>query len=44
MLIISVEIIKTINEREFQKTTKGKETKTERRKGKRAYSERKRAK
>ena len=33
MLIISVEIMKTIDEREMQKTTKEKQTKAERRKG-----------
>ena len=44
MPIISVEVIKTIAERGFQKTTKGKQTKTERSKGNRAYSERMRAK
>ena len=41
MLIISVEIMKTIDEREMQKTKK---TKTERGKGNRSYSERVRAK
>ena len=44
MLIISVEIMKTIDEREMQKTTKEKQTKTERSKGNRSYSERVRAK
>ena len=44
MLIISVEIMKTIDEREMQKTTKEKQTKTERSKGNRSYSERMRAK
>ena len=44
MLIISVEIMKTIAEREMQKITKEKQTKTERSKGNRSYSERKRAK
>ena len=42
MPIISVEIMKTIDEREKQRTTK--ETKTERSKGNRSYSERVRAK
>ena len=40
MLIISVEIMKTIAEREMQKITKEKQTKTERSKGNRSYSER----
>ena len=44
MLIISVEIMKAIDERETQKTTKEKQTKTERSKGNRSYSERVRAK
>ena len=44
MLIISVEIMKTIDEREMQKTTKEKQTKAERSKGNRSYSERVRAK
>ena len=44
MPIISVEIMKTIDERELQKTTKEKQTKTERSKGNRSYSERVRAK
>ena len=44
MAIISVEIMKTIDEREMQKTTKEKQTKTERSKGNRSYSERVRAK
>ena len=39
MSIISVEIIKTIDEREMQKT-KEKQTKTERSKGNRSYNER----
>ena len=43
MLINSVEIMKTIDEREFQKTTKENQTKTERSKGNRSYSERVRA-
>ena len=42
--IISVEIMKTIDEREMQKPTKEKQTKTERSKGNRSYSERVRAK
>ena len=44
MPIISVEIMKTTDEREMQKTTKEKQTKTERSKGNRSYSERVRAK
>ena len=44
MPIISVEIMKTIDEREMQKTTKEKQTKAERSKGNRSYSERVRAK
>ena len=44
MPIISAEIMKTIDDREMQKTTKGKQTKTERSKGNRSYSERVRAK
>ena len=44
MSIISVEIMKTIDERELQKTTKEKQTKAERSKGKRNYSEKVRAK
>ena len=44
MLIISVEIKKTIDEREFPKKTKGKQIKTERSKGNASYSERVRAK
>ena len=43
MPIISVEIMKTIGEREMQKTTKEKRAKTERSKGNRNYSERVRA-
>ena len=39
MPIISVEILKTIHEREMQKTTKDKQTKTETSKGNRTYSE-----
>ena len=37
MPIISVEIMKTIDERELQKTTKEKQAKTERSKGNRSY-------
>ena len=44
MLIISVEIMKAIDEREMQKTTTAKQTKTERSKANRSYSERVRAK
>ena len=44
MPIISIEIIKTINERKKQRTTKEKQTKTEQSKGNRTYSERVRAK
>ena len=44
MLIISVEIMKTIDGREMQKTTKEKQTKTERSKGNRSYGEMVRAK
>ena len=44
MPIISVEIIKVIDERELQKTTKEKQTKTERSKVNRSYSEWVRAK
>ena len=40
MPIISVEIMKTIDEREMQKTTKEKQAKTERSKRNRSYSER----
>ena len=40
MPIISVEIMKTIDERELQKTKKEKQTKTERSKGNRGHSER----
>ena len=39
MLIISIGIMKTIGEREMQKTTKEKQTKAERSKGNRSYSE-----
>ena len=44
MTIISVEIMKTIDEREMHKTTKEKQTKTEKSKGNRSYSDRVRAK
>ena len=44
MSMINVEIIKKIDEREMQKATKDKQTKTERSKGNRSYSERVRAK
>ena len=44
MSIVSVEIMKTIDEREMQKTKKEKQTKTERSKGNRTYSEWVRAK
>ena len=44
MPIISVEIMKTIGEKELQKTTKEKQIKTERNKGNGSYSERVRAK
>ena len=44
MPIISVEIRKTIDERESQKTTKVKQTKTQKSKGGKSYSERIRAK
>ena len=44
MPIISVEIMKRIDEREMQKTKKEKQTKTERSKGNRSYSEKVRAK
>ena len=40
MLIISVELMKTIDKREMQKTTEEKQTKTESSKGNRSYSER----
>ena len=40
MPIISVEIMKTIDGKEMQQTTKEKQTKTERNKGNRSYSER----
>ena len=44
MPIISVEIMKKIDEREMQKTTKEKQTKTQRSKENRSYSEIMRAK
>ena len=44
MPIISVEIMKTIDEREMQKTTKEKQAKSERSKGNRSYSKKVRAK
>ena len=44
MPLISEEIMKTVDEREMQKTTKEKQTKTERSKENRSYSERVRAK
>ena len=44
MPIISVNIIRTIDEREMQKLKKEKQTKTERSKGRISYSERVRAK
>ena len=40
MPIFSVEIVKTIDERELQKTTKEKKKKTKRSKGNQSYSER----
>ena len=40
MPIINVEKMKTIDERELQKTTIEKQTKTERNKGNRSYGER----
>ena len=43
MLIISVEIMKTTDKKEMQKTTKEKQTKTEMSNGNRSYSERVRA-
>ena len=39
MPVISAEIMKTINERELQKTTEEKQTKAEKNKGNRSYSE-----
>ena len=44
MPIISVEIMKTIDDREMQKTRKEKQTKTEKSKGNKRSSERVRAK
>ena len=44
MPIIRIEILKTIDEREMQKTTKETQAKTERSKGNRSYCERVRAK
>ena len=44
MPIISAEIMKKIDERQMQKTTKEKQRKTERSKGNRSYSEKVRAK
>ena len=44
MPVIGVEIMKTIDEREIQETTKEKQTETERSKGNRSQSERVRAK
>ena len=44
MLIISAEIMRTVDEREMQKTTKEKQRKTERSKGNRSYIERVRVK
>ena len=44
MSIISTEIIKTIDERQMQKTIKEKQTKTKRSKGNRSYGEKVRAK
>ena len=44
MSIISVEIMKTTNERGMQKTTKERQTKIEKRKGNRSYSDRVRGK
>ena len=44
MPIISVEIMKTIDERTMLKTTNEKQTKTEKSKANRSYSERLRAK
>ena len=44
MPIISIGIMKTIDKWEMQKTTKEKQTKTEKNKGNRSYSERVRAK
>ena len=44
MPIISVEIVKTVDERKMPKTTKQKQRKTERSKGNRSYNERVRSK
>ena len=44
MRIISIEIMKTIDEREMQRTTNKKQTKTERCKGNKSYSKRMKAK
>ena len=44
MPMISVEIMKTIDEKKMQKATKEKQTKTERSNGNRSYSERVRSK
>ena len=44
MPIIRVELMKTIDEREMQRTTNEKQTKTERNKGNRSYSEKVRPK
>ena len=44
MPIISIDIMKIIDKRELQKTAKEKQTKTERRKGNRSYTERVRTK
>ena len=44
MPIVSVGIMKIKDEREMQKTTKQKQTKTERSKGNKSYSDRVRAK
>ena len=38
MLIIGIEVMKTIDEREMQKTAKEKQKKTEKSKGNRSYS------
>ena len=43
MSMTSVELMETIDERKMQKATKEKQTKTERSKGKRSYSEKVRA-
>ena len=44
MPITSVEIMKIIDEKEIQKTTKEKQTKTERSKGNKSYNEKVRGK